>query len=217
MPGKLQAVLSRVTVPKPGRPFRVILADHQPRVGSDMGESARPVIEEALAALGIETRLGVDVAAINPAGVTLHSGEEDPAATVVWCAGMQANPLTRLIPVEPRPLGPGPRGRVPAGARDCQRLRGWRRGVGDGGRPPHVRHVLPARPADGAFRRAQRRLRPVRLANVAAGASTGMSLYSTWARGEPFILKGGTGMSSPRVKRRSGRKNRLIGSESIRR
>ena len=29
---------------------RVILVDHNPHVGSDMGDSARPVIEEALAA-----------------------------------------------------------------------------------------------------------------------------------------------------------------------
>jgi NADH dehydrogenase len=65
-----------------------------------MGDSARPVIEEALAALGIETRLGIDVATVSPTGVTLGSGEEIPAATVVWCAGMRANPLTRLFPVE---------------------------------------------------------------------------------------------------------------------
>ena len=65
-----------------------------------MGESARPVIEEALAALGIETRLGIDVVSIDPAGLTLRSGEDVPAATVVWCAGMRANSLTRLFPVE---------------------------------------------------------------------------------------------------------------------
>jgi NADH:ubiquinone reductase (H+-translocating) len=97
MPGKLQAVLAQANTT---RPCRVILADHQPRVGSDMGESARPIIEEALATLGIETRLGVDIVAIGPAGVMLTSGEEIPAATVVWCAGMRANPLTRLFPVE---------------------------------------------------------------------------------------------------------------------
>jgi NADH dehydrogenase len=97
MPGKLRAVLAQA---KTTRPFRVILADHHPRVGSDMGESARPVIEEALAALGIETQLGVDIVAIGPVGVRLTSGEEIPAATVVWCAGMRANPLTRLFPVE---------------------------------------------------------------------------------------------------------------------
>src|SRR5262249_2164044 len=56
--------------------------------------------EEALAALGIETRLGIEIVAIGPSGVTLKSGEEIPAATLVWCAGMRANPLTQLFPVE---------------------------------------------------------------------------------------------------------------------
>src|SRR5262249_5113114 len=97
MPEKLRATLARA---KLNRPFRVILADRNPQVGSDMGESARPVIEEALAALGIEARLGIDVVSISPAGVTLRSGEEIPTATVVWCAGMRANPLTQLFPVE---------------------------------------------------------------------------------------------------------------------
>jgi len=97
MPGKLRAVLAQANTT---RPFRAILADHHPWVGSDMGEYARPVIEEALAALGIETRLGIDIASISPSGVMLTSGEEIPAATVVWCAGMRANPLTRLFPVE---------------------------------------------------------------------------------------------------------------------
>jgi NADH dehydrogenase len=97
MPEKLRAVLARANL---NRPFRVILADRNPQVGSDMGESARPVIVKALAALGIEPRLGIDVVSIGPAGVTLRSGEEIPTATVVWCAGMRANPLTRLFPVE---------------------------------------------------------------------------------------------------------------------
>ena len=97
MPGKLHTVLARA---KRMTPFRVILADHNPWVGSDMGEPARPVIEEALTALGIETRLGIDIASTSPSGMTLRSGEEIPAATVVWCAGMRANPLTQLFPVE---------------------------------------------------------------------------------------------------------------------
>ena len=97
MPDRLRAILARASL---NRPVRVILADHNAHVGSDMGESARPVIEEALAALGVETRLGIEVASISTAGVTLKSGEEVAAATVVWCAGMRANPLTRLFPVE---------------------------------------------------------------------------------------------------------------------
>jgi NADH dehydrogenase len=78
---------------------RVILADRQSRIGSDMGESAVPVIEEALAALGIEVRTGVSIASIDREGVTLLSGEHIAAATVVWCAGMAANPLTSRFPI----------------------------------------------------------------------------------------------------------------------
>ena len=90
---------------KQSRPFRVILADHNPRIGSDMGDSARPVIEEALTSLGIETRPGVSIASISASGVTLASGEEISAATVIWCAGMRAHPLTRLFPVERDQVG----------------------------------------------------------------------------------------------------------------
>ena len=73
MPGRLRAVAARARSP---RPWRVILVDHSPVVGSDMGESARPVIEEALAALGVETRLGIEVASINAMRITLESGDD---------------------------------------------------------------------------------------------------------------------------------------------
>lgn len=102
MPGRLRGVLAQARL---SRAFRVVLADHGRQVGSDMGESARPIIEEALAALGIEMRLGVEVVAIGPGGMTLGSGESIPAATVVWCAGMRANPLTRSFPVQLDGLG----------------------------------------------------------------------------------------------------------------
>ena len=97
MPGRLKAALAQANESKP---IRVILADHQPRVGSNMGESARPVIEQALAALGIETLPAIEIVAIAPDGITLGSGEMIATSTVVWCAGMRANPLTRLLSVE---------------------------------------------------------------------------------------------------------------------
>jgi NADH dehydrogenase len=78
---------------------RVILADHQPRIGSDMGDGACQVIGEALASLGVATRAGVAITAIDRSGATLSTGEQIPAATIVWCAGMRANPLTELFPV----------------------------------------------------------------------------------------------------------------------
>lgn len=96
MPGKLATVLKRSAGT---HPYRVILADQNPFVGSDMGDSARPVIEEALTALGIETRVGVSIARFDKSGVSLSSGEMIPAATVVWCGGMRAHPLTAVFPV----------------------------------------------------------------------------------------------------------------------
>ena len=84
---------------------RVILVDHNPHVGSDMGESARPVIEKALAENKVDTMTGVGVTAVDEQSVTLSTGEVVPAATVVWCAGMRANPLTAQFGVACDRLG----------------------------------------------------------------------------------------------------------------
>ena len=100
MHGKLRAAIADAPVCDDGRSSRVILADRQPWIGSDMGESARPVIAEALETLGIETRVGASVASVDEDGARLTTGERIAAATVVWCAGMQAHPLTARFPVE---------------------------------------------------------------------------------------------------------------------
>jgi NADH dehydrogenase len=84
---------------------RVFLVDRNPRVGSDMGNSARPVIEEALAQNNVETITGMGVTAVGERSVTLSSGDVMPAATVVWCAGMRANPLTAQFGVPCDRLG----------------------------------------------------------------------------------------------------------------
>lgn len=83
-----------------GRPTRIILADRAPRIGSNMGEQACDVIDEALAALGVETRPGVTIASIDAAGAALASGETIAAETVIWCAGMRAHPLAAALPGE---------------------------------------------------------------------------------------------------------------------
>lgn len=101
LPGRLHALFARGDGVTP----RVVLIDHNPFVGSDMGLSARPVIEQALLDNGVETRTGVSVAAVSPGGVTLSSGERLAAATVVWCAGMRASRLTEQLPVARDRLG----------------------------------------------------------------------------------------------------------------
>jgi NADH dehydrogenase len=64
-----------------------------------MGEHARPVIEEALQSLGVETQLGVDIIEIDKQGAILRDGSKIFADTVVWCAGMRANPLAASLAV----------------------------------------------------------------------------------------------------------------------
>lgn len=84
---------------------RVVLVDRSDPIGARMGESARPVIGRALEAMGIQTRPGVGVRAVDAAGVTLDSGERIPAATTVWTAGMTASRLAADLPVERDELG----------------------------------------------------------------------------------------------------------------
>jgi NADH:ubiquinone reductase (H+-translocating) len=100
LPNRLGALLSRA-----GLTPRVILIDRNSMVGSDMGPSARPVIQRALSDNGVEIRTGVGVAAITERGVSLSSGEHLDAATVVWCAGMRASPLTEQLAVPRDRLG----------------------------------------------------------------------------------------------------------------
>jgi NADH dehydrogenase len=93
MPGKLDR--AHVTGER-----RIILVDANPVVGATIGEHARPVISEALSALGIETRLGVTVTTVDANTITLSSGESIPAQTLVWCAGMRASPLAKTLAAE---------------------------------------------------------------------------------------------------------------------
>ncbi len=77
---------------------RVVLADHADHIGSTMGDEAIGIIDTALRELGVETRTGVRVASVDPAGATLQDGGRIDAATVVWCAGMRASPLAEMLP-----------------------------------------------------------------------------------------------------------------------
>jgi NADH dehydrogenase len=100
LPNRLRELFSTARVTP-----RVILVDRNPTVGSDMGASARPVIERALSDNGVETRTGVGVATVGERAVLLSSGEQLQAATVVWCAGMRASSLTEQLPVARDRLG----------------------------------------------------------------------------------------------------------------
>jgi NADH:ubiquinone reductase (H+-translocating) len=52
-----------------------------------------------LKAIGVEVRTGVKVTDIDENGVHVEGGEVIPSATVMWCAGVAAVPLTKTMDV----------------------------------------------------------------------------------------------------------------------
>lgn len=99
MPARLREILGDNA--RPG----VIIVERSEAIAPDMGAGPRPVIEDALRTLGVETRLGVGIAALDKSGVTLANGERIESDTVIWTAGMRAAPLTAQIPAERDKLG----------------------------------------------------------------------------------------------------------------
>lgn len=99
MPGRLRSLFGAECQPQ------VIIVDNAAKIGQAMGEKACAIINQALASSGISVRTGVRVSAIGENGVTLSDGEFIPSKTVIWTAGMRANPLTRFIPGEHDALG----------------------------------------------------------------------------------------------------------------
>ena len=61
LPGRLAGLFSA----RDGFTPRVLLIDHNPFVGSDMGDSARPLIEAALSDIGVEVLTGVGATALD--------------------------------------------------------------------------------------------------------------------------------------------------------
>lgn len=99
MPARLRTILGDKAS------IRVVIVDRNDAIAPDMGAGPRPVIENALRKVGVETRLGAGVASVDAGGVTLTGGERIESATVIWAAGMRAAPLTQQIPAERDNLG----------------------------------------------------------------------------------------------------------------
>ncbi len=94
MPSRLRAILG------PKANVRVFIVDRNEAIAPAMGSDPRPLIEKALREVGVETKLGVGVSALNESGVTLSDGQSIESATVIWAGGFRANPLTAQVPAE---------------------------------------------------------------------------------------------------------------------
>ncbi|HBU86204.1 MAG TPA: FAD-dependent oxidoreductase [Acinetobacter sp.] len=98
MPERLRSILGETDI-------RVVLVDSSTEIGAAMGDQAATVIREALTELGVEGKAGLRVTALDASGVTLSNGEKIETETVIWTAGMRANPLTSQIAGEKDNLG----------------------------------------------------------------------------------------------------------------
>ena len=76
---------------------KVLLVDHAPVVGDQLGPGPRRDIESALDQLGIQRRLGTTVTEVGDGHAVLDDGTTVAADAVVWAVGMRASELTRQI------------------------------------------------------------------------------------------------------------------------
>jgi NADH dehydrogenase len=105
---------------------RVVLVEMQDHLLGPFAESSRLHALDTLRTRGVEVRLGTKVAEVAAEAVTFADGEVLPCHTLVWAAGVQANPLAGVLDV-PQERG----GRITVGddLRIEDRPGGW--AVGD--------------------------------------------------------------------------------------
>ncbi len=76
---------------------RVVLVDGDRLPLSGYAPELRAYTRDTLEAKGAEVRLGTNVERVDPDGVALADGTRIEAATVVWAAGIRANPLADAL------------------------------------------------------------------------------------------------------------------------
>ena len=79
---------------------RVVLVDGSDELMTPYAPNLRAYTERELKERGAEVRLGANVLRVSPEGVVLDDGARIEARTVVWAAGVRANPLADELGVE---------------------------------------------------------------------------------------------------------------------
>ena len=105
----------------PHEQARLILVEAGPELFTMFKTDIRTYTKRALEKFGVEVMVGEQVSAIAPTRVTLKSGKEIKAHTLVWGAGMQANPIVQSLGIELAARQPRPRRTRPARSRATPR------------------------------------------------------------------------------------------------
>ncbi len=79
---------------------RVILVEAGPELFPMFKPKLSEYADRALTDRGVEVKTGEAVASVEPTRITLKSGEQLEAHTLVWGAGLQGNPLVQSLGVE---------------------------------------------------------------------------------------------------------------------
>jgi len=84
---------------------RIILVEAEAKIGADMHPNLSAHVMKHLQHIGIDVRLNSKVTQISRENVEINGIEVIPTNTVVWVAGVVANPLTAALPVERDNIG----------------------------------------------------------------------------------------------------------------
>ncbi len=79
---------------------RAIVVETRPTVLSSFDPTIQRYARETLESRGVELRLGETVKSVTATRVHLESGDEIKAHTLIWTAGVRANPLVDALPFE---------------------------------------------------------------------------------------------------------------------
>jgi NADH:ubiquinone reductase (H+-translocating) len=105
---ELQDMVARTVRRFPGLSIedtRWVLVEAGPRILGQLPERPASYAAAHLTSRGVEVRTATTVAAVGPDQVTLGNGEVIPADTVVWTAGVVANPVLRRLGLPCDPAG----------------------------------------------------------------------------------------------------------------
>ncbi len=80
--------------------IQIILVHSQKRILQELSETLGAYALERMKERGVTFKLGVRLADARPGMVILNSGEEIPAYTLVWTAGVRPNPLIQALGLE---------------------------------------------------------------------------------------------------------------------
>jgi NADH:ubiquinone reductase (H+-translocating) len=92
----------------PTEKFRIVLYEHSPHLLGPFEPKLRDYAQKTLSDRGVEVHTGVGVSEVRPTQIKLANGDVVKTHTVIWAAGLQANPVTASLGVK---LAPG--GRIP--------------------------------------------------------------------------------------------------------